>query len=116
MTSDIASIAKVTSTVWEKRKVVTNATIALMTASGGDETAMIERTKKPLAMAKVTNDGSASWSEPTVTLDVAHSAPVAARYPHISRITVCGPSCNRRQSSMATPADKSSASDRPSGT
>ena len=42
----------------EKSDVATNATTALTIASGGEATATIERTKKPVAIASVTNAAS----------------------------------------------------------
>jgi hypothetical protein len=62
----------------ENNAVATIATSALIIASGGETIATIERTKKPLAMAKVMNPGSARPSALIATLEPIHSMPVVA--------------------------------------
>ena len=53
------------------------ATSALTIAIGGEAMAAMDRTKNPLAMAKVTNPKSAMCSDPAATLDMVQSTPVA---------------------------------------
>jgi len=50
-----------------------------MTASGGVETATIERRKNPAHIAIVTKELPARWVEPVATLAIVHADPVAAR-------------------------------------
>jgi hypothetical protein len=79
MTTARASIAKVIAGLLEKKMVAAIATKALMIANGGAETATIERTKKPVVIAKVTNEGSLSARLPASTLEIAQRPPIAAR-------------------------------------
>ncbi len=53
------------------------ATRALTIAIGGEAMAAMDRTKNPLAIARVMNPRSAICSAPAATLDMVHSTPVA---------------------------------------
>ena len=76
ITNAIASIAKVISGLREKKTLAARATSALTIASGGEAIAAMDRTKNPLAMAKVTNPWSAMCRAPAATLDMVQRAPV----------------------------------------
>ena len=69
-------MAKLAAELRANSKVAVTATIALMRVSGGEATATIERTKKPVVIASVTNEVSLSVRLPEATLAIAQMAPV----------------------------------------
>ena len=71
-------MAKFTSGLVENRVVAAIATAALIRASGGEDSATIERTKKPVAIASVMKDASLTPSDATATLDSVQHTPVMA--------------------------------------
>ena len=72
-------MAKLAAELRAKSKVAVTATRALIRVSGGDATATIERTKKPVVMASVTNEVSLSARLPEATLAIAQIAPVPTK-------------------------------------
>ena len=102
-------MAKLAAELRAKSRDAVTATIALISVSGGEATATIDRTKKPVVIASVTNAVSLSARLPEATLAIVHSAPAPTKYPHMSLPTLCGANCIRRQHDRTMPAMRSSA-------
>ena len=81
MTAASAPIAKVIGALPANSEVATSATTPLTMASGGETTATVDRTKKPVVIASVRNAASLSWRPAEAMLQ---RAPERARCEHVA--------------------------------